>query len=78
MTEKAAHIHMLNGTRSNKQIIDVNVLTENVNASLNMTDYSKEKFLSTWPVLTALQVLIPSAHFLKNETETFMYDVQRK
>lgn len=65
VTEKAAHIHMLNDTRGNRQITDLNVLTENVTASLNMTDYSKEKFLSTWSVFTALQLSIPLTHFLK-------------
>ena len=45
--EVAAHIRMLNCTRSNRQITDVNSLAENLDASLNMTDYSKEKFLST-------------------------------
>ena len=45
--EVAAHIQMLAGTRNNGQITDINGFTENVDTSLNMTDYSKEKILLT-------------------------------
>ena len=46
ITEVAAYMHMLIGTWSNRQITDINSLAENVDTSLKMTDYSKERFLS--------------------------------
>ena len=47
ITEVAAHIHKLNGIRINRLITDVNGLTGNLDAFLNMTNYSKEKLLVT-------------------------------
>lgn len=46
ITEVAAHINKQNGTRSNRQITDVNSLVGNGDVSLNTTDYLQESFLS--------------------------------